>query len=245
MAQEKKVPDAKAAARRAAALAKAERALAAHTAASLAEEVSARVVGQERAVGDVCLFLTSALARAAKLLRGVPAADLPHLDAVMIDGPSGCGKTYMVRLACEALGLGMHEIDGASPPCRTRGCATSRASGGSPGATRPRSRPKPRRPWRGSPGKRTAGEGATALFAIAPYVGGGANTGGRKGRINAGAAVARPRVPDARRRARLGPEVHFANWFSLLRIETRHTRTRPEQGVCTRIYTMRPVTCAD
>ena len=81
---------------------------------ALAEEVSARVVGQGEAVGDTCRFLVSSLVRMQRLLQGVPAGSLPHLDALMVAGPTGCGKTYMVRLACEKLGLDMYEIDGSS-----------------------------------------------------------------------------------------------------------------------------------
>ena len=84
------------------------------TAASLAEEVSARVVGQDDAVRDVCSFLVSALGRVERLCSGVPESALPHLDAAMVDGPTGCGKTYLVQCACRALGLGVAAVDGSS-----------------------------------------------------------------------------------------------------------------------------------
>ena len=103
-----------AAARRRRAAVAASQILAENTAEGLAAEVNARVVGQEDAVRDVCSFLLSALGRSEKLCSGTPEADLPHLDAIMIDGPSGCGKTYIVQSACEELGIEVATIDGSS-----------------------------------------------------------------------------------------------------------------------------------
>lgn len=103
-----------AAKRREAAARKAEERLSEVSADALAAKVGERVVGQEGAVEATCRFLVAALARAAKLCRGVDEGELPHLDALLLDGPSGCGKTYMVRLACRELGIGMVEVDGST-----------------------------------------------------------------------------------------------------------------------------------
>lgn len=85
------------------------------TADGLAAKVSERVVGQDEAVGRVSRFLVTALRRVRLVALGTPAAELPHLGALMLEGPSGCGKTFIVETACSELGgIPSYTIDGST-----------------------------------------------------------------------------------------------------------------------------------
>lgn len=76
-------------------------------------KVTETVVGQDARVGEVVDFLFAATARVAALAGGASASEVPANNVLLIMGPTGSGKTLTVRTACEAMGLGYREIDGA------------------------------------------------------------------------------------------------------------------------------------